>query len=265
MRRALTIAGSDPSGGAGIQADLKTMTALGVYGMSAITALTAQNTMGVTGIHEVPGKFLKLQLKAVFTDIVPHAVKIGMVSSRELILEIGGVLKQFQAQNIVLDPVMVSTSGSRLLEASAQAALTQELFPLACLVTPNRWEASLLAEQAIDSEGDMAEAAKRIYECFGTPVLVKGGHSVSTASDVLYDGHRLTWFHGDQISNPNTHGTGCTLSSAIASGLALGCDLPGAIALGKHFIIGALEAGLDLGHGSGPLHHGWNLEQRMIL
>ncbi len=259
MRTALSIAGCDSSGGAGIQADLKTMTMNGVFAMSAITALTAQNTTGVTAIHEVPADFLAKQIDAVFTDIRPDAVKIGMVSAVGLIQTIGERLRHYQAGHIVVDPVMVATSGSRLIATEAVQTLRQELFPLAELVTPNIPEAEILAEMTIHNEQDMVNAAKKIYETYGCAVLCKGGHSIHDANDLLYNAEGAKWFYGKRIYNPNTHGTGCTLSSAIASNLAKGYDLETSIQRSKDYISGALAAMLDLGQGSGPMNHAFDL------
>ncbi len=259
MRTALTIAGSDSGGGAGIQADLKTMTMNGVYGMSAITALTAQNTMGVRSILEVTPDFLRDQLDAVFEDIVPDAVKIGMVSSGELIGVIAERLTVYHAKNVVVDPVMVATSGARLLREDAITSLTQKLLPMATVITPNIPEAEILTDHKIRDRGDMERAAKAIAETTGCAVLLKGGHSVSDASDYLYENGKGQWFEGRRIANPNTHGTGCTLSSAIASNLAKGFTLTEAAWRAKEYISGALSAQLDLGAGSGPMKHGFNL------
>lgn len=259
LNTALTIAGSDSSGGAGIQADLKTMTVLGVYGMSAITALTAQNTMGVTDIMEVTPEFLAAQLDSIFRDIYPDAIKIGMVSSKDIIKVISQKLKEYDAYNIVVDPVMVATSGSKLLKDEAIEYLEKELFPLADLLTPNIPEGEILSRIKIANEEDMSKAAKIIGDKFNCAVLLKGGHSVNDANDLLYDNGEFHWFIGRRIDNPNTHGTGCTLSSAIASGLAKGEDLKTSISKAKEYISGALEYGLDLGKGSGPLNHMWNL------
>lgn len=259
MKTALTIAGSDSSGGAGIQADIKTMTMNGVYAMSAITALTAQNTLGVTGIFEVPPQFLAQQIDAVFQDIRPDAVKIGMVSSSGLIRTIAGRLRAHEAANLVVDPVMVATSGARLMEAEAISTLTRELLPMAALLTPNIPEAEVLSGQAIRSQADMQAAAEKISRAYGCAVLCKGGHSLSDANDLLYiDGH-CQWFRGRRIDNPNTHGTGCTLSSAIAANLAKGFPLDQAVSRAKAYISGALEAMLDLGQGSGPMNHAFAL------
>ncbi len=257
---ALTIAGSDCSGGAGIQADIKTMTANGVYAMSAITALTAQNTTGVSGIMDVTPDFLERQLTAIFTDIYPDAVKIGMVSQAELISVIAAQLEKYQAKHIVVDPVMVATSGARLLPEDAVETLERELFPLAELLTPNIPEAEVLTGRKIETRDDMAAAAKKISETYGCAVLCKGGHQVMDASDLLFSNGKAVWFVGTRIDNPNTHGTGCTLSSAIASNLAKGFSLEKSIGRAKDYISGALGAMLDLGAGSGPLWHGFAMD-----
>ena len=261
MKTALTIAGSDSSGGAGIQADIKTMTANGVFAMSAVTALTAQNTTGVTDIFETPPKFLSEQLDAVFTDIYPDAVKIGMVSSAELIATISERLRFYKAKHIVVDPVMVATSGAKLLRDDAVAALTAELLPLAEVLTPNIPEAEILADMTITDAAGMEAAARVISEKYGCAVLCKGGHQINDADDLLWltDGS-AAWFNGQRIDNPNTHGTGCTLSSAIASNLAKGYDLETAVRRAKAYISGALAAMLDLGHGSGPMNHAFALD-----
>ncbi len=257
MNTALTIAGSDSSGGAGIQADLKTMTANGVYGMSAITALTAQNTTGVTGIMDVTPEFLEKQIDAIFTDIFPDAIKTGMVSSSELIHVIADKLKQYNASNIVVDPVMVATSGAKLISDDAIETLKECLLPLATVITPNIPEAEVLSDMKIESEEDMEKAAKLIFEKFGCAVLCKGGHQVNDANDLLYSADGPVWFKGKRIDNPNTHGTGCTLSSAIASNLAKGETLEDSVKNAKDYISGALAAMLDLGKGSGPLAHNY--------
>ena len=284
MRTALSIAGSDSSGGAGIQADLKTMTMNGVFAMSAVTALTAQNTTGVTGIMEVTPEFLQKQIDAVFEDIRPDAVKIGMVSSVGLIETIAERLKFYHAENVVVDPVMVATSGSRLIAEDAVAVLKEKLLPLAAVVTPNIPEAEILAEMQIRSEAEMEAAAKKISETYGCAVLCKGGHSISDANDFLYvgengnqvfrtysreeeckieetvNGGNGCWFKGARIDNSNTHGTGCTLSSAIAANLAKGFDLKTSVQRAKDYISGALAAMLDLGKGSGPMNHAFDLQ-----
>lgn len=259
MKTALTIAGSDCSGGAGIQADIKTMTANGVYAMSAITALTAQNTIGVSDIMEVTPVFLQEQLDAVFTDIFPDAVKIGMVSSSALIYTIAQVLRTYCPHNIVVDPVMVATSGSRLISEDAIATLKEELFPLADVITPNIPEAEILSGLKICSAQDMQNAAAKIGMQYHCAVLCKGGHSINDANDLLYTEGTFHWIYGKRISNPNTHGTGCTLSSAIASNLAKDYPLKEAIVFAKEYISGALGAMLDLGSGSGPMNHAFDI------
>ncbi len=261
MNTALTIAGSDSSGGAGIQADIKTMTANGVYAMSAITALTAQNTTGVTAIMEVTPDFLAAQLDAVFTDIFPDAVKTGMVSSSDLIRTIASSLRRYKAGNIVVDPVMVATSGARLISEDAIETLKQELLPLACVITPNIPEAEVLSGMKIGNKDDMINAASVINREFGCAVLCKGGHQINEANDLLYRDGSYVWFKGRRINNPNTHGTGCTLSSAIASNLAKGLSLDDSVRNAKEYISGALEAMLDLGSGSGPLAHNYAMFQ----
>ncbi len=259
MKTALTIAGSDSSGGAGIQADIKTMTMLGVYAMSAITALTAQNTTGVTAVSEVAPKFLEQQLDAVFTDIPPDAVKIGMVASSELIETIAQKLKFYGAKNIVVDPVMVATSGAKLIDDNAVETLKKFLFPLATVITPNIPEAETLADIKIKSADDMTRAAKIIFDGYGCSVLCKGGHSLNDANDILFDGDikDIKIFNGKRIDNPNTHGTGCTLSSAIAAGLAKNLSLTESIQQAKDYISGALAANLNLGKGRGPMNHAY--------
>lgn len=261
-KTALTIAGSDSSGGAGIQADLKTMTALGVYGMSAITALTAQNTQGVFGISEVDPSFLENQLDCIFEDIYPDSVKIGMVSSIELIEVIAKSLEKYKPKNIVIDPVMVSTSGSNLLKEDAIEKLKERLFSLGRVLTPNIPEAIILSGLNIENEKDMEEAAQKISSLYKASVLLKGGHQINEANDYFYHPQGGKWFYGQRINNANSHGTGCTLSSAIASYLALGMDLDNAIFNGKNFISGALSSMLDLGKGSGPVDHMWNIDWR---
>lgn len=262
MKCVLTIAGSDSIGGAGIQADIKTMTMNGVYAMSAVTALTAQNTMGVSAVLPATPEFLKAELDAVFTDIMPDAVKIGMAASKDLIRVIAASLTQYGAPHIVLDPVMVATSGSRLMEEDALSALTEDLIPLAEVVTPNIPEAEILAGMTIHNKEDMVKAAQVISSSYGTAVLLKGGHAVHDADDVLAKDGGYTWFGGNRIPNPNTHGTGCTLSSAIASNLAKGFDLTESVKRAKEYISGALSAMLDLGHGSGPMLHAFDLKSR---
>ena len=259
IKTALTIAGSDSSGGAGIQADIKTMTMNGVYAMSAITALTAQNTMGVRAIEESTPEFLKEQLDSVFEDIYPNAVKIGMVSSAELIHVIADRLKYYKAQNVVVDPVMVATSGSSLMKTDAVKTLIDKLLPLATLITPNIPEAEVLSGLTIESKEDMVTSANRIGDNYHCAILLKGGHSINDANDLLYSNGKLVWFEGKRIDNPNTHGTGCTLSSAITSNLAKGFTLTESVRRAKDYISGALSAQLDLGQGSGPMMHNYEL------
>ena len=260
MKTVLTIAGSDSSGGAGIQADLKTLLANGVYGMSAVTALTAQNTTGVKGIIPVPEDFLRLQIESVFTDIRPDAVKIGMVASAGQMETIVSCLREYRAEHIVVDPVMSATTGRQLMGSGAGTVLLDRLCPLAELLTPNIPEAKLLSGQKISSPEDMQAAAVHIADRCGCAVLVKGGHSLQGASDLLYDKKHFRWFRGERIDNPNSHGTGCTLSSAIAANLAKGFDLETAVERAKAYLSGALSSMLDLGAGSGPLDHGFSVE-----
>ena len=260
MKTALSIAGSDCSGGAGIQADIKTMTMNGVYAMSAVTALTAQNTTGVYAIQEASPQFLKQQLDAVFGDIFPNAIKIGMVSSAKLIDVIAERLDFYNAKNIVVDPVMVATAGSALIKTDAVETLVKKLLPLATVVTPNIPEAQVLSGIEIKNRADMEKAAELIAGSCGCAVLLKGGHSINDASDLLYADGRTAWFEGRRIDNPNTHGTGCTLSSAIAANLAKGFALEEAIKRAKDYISGALAAMLDLGSGSGPMQHNFALQ-----
>ena len=262
MYTALTIAGSDSSGGAGIQADIKTMTAHGVYAMSAITALTAQNTTGVSGIAETSPEFLALQLDSIFTDIFPNAVKTGMVSSCGLIEVIAEKLKFYGAENIVVDPVMIATSGSALLKDDSVESLKKNLIPLADIITPNIPETEVLTGMKINTPDDMEKAAENIYNLFGCAVLVKGGHNLNDANDCLFDGKEIKWFSGKRIDNPNTHGTGCTLSSAIASNLAKGYNISESVERAKDYISGCLGAMLDLGKGSGPMNHMFDIKSR---
>ena len=260
MRTAITIAGSDSSGGAGIQADIKTMISNGVYAMSAITALTAQNTTGVTGIMEVTPEFLEDQMDNIFTDIYPNAVKIGMVSSDALINKIADKLEEYKAGNIVVDPVMVATSGAKLICDEAVDALKKRLLPIATVLTPNIPEAEVLSGMEIHTEEDMIKAAEKIGTEYHCAVLCKGGHQLNDANDLLWRDGEYKWFYGERIDNPNTHGTGCTLSSAIASNLAKGYDLDTSVERAKKYISGALAAMLDLGKGSGPMNHGFAIK-----
>ena len=259
MRTALSIAGSDSSGGAGIQADIKTITMNGVFATTAITALTAQNTTGITGILEVDSDFLAKQISAVFTDIRPDAVKIGMVASSSLISTIATQLKVYDAKNIVVDPVMVATSGARLINEDAVDTLKKELLPIATVVTPNIPEAEILSNTTIKNAEDMIESAKIINKKYNCSVLLKGGHSINDANDLLYEDGVATWFNGKRINNPNTHGTGCTLSSAIASNLAKNYSLKESVKRAKDYISCALSYMLDLGKGSGPMNHAFDL------
>lgn len=259
MKTALTIAGSDPSGGAGIQADIKTMTMHGVFAMSAVAALTAQNTTGVYGIMEVTPEFLANQLDCIFTDIYPDAVKIGMLSSAGIMETVAKKLRKYKAKHVVLDPVMVSTSGSRLMREDAAFVMQEELFPLAEVITPNIPETEVLSGMKIRNAEDMERAAEQLYLKWHCAVLCKGGHRINDANDLLYWDGKARWMEGKRIDNPNTHGTGCTLSSAIASNLAVGHNLEEAVRRAKEYLSGALAAGLDLGKGSGPMNHAFAL------
>ncbi|MBQ4145042.1 MAG: bifunctional hydroxymethylpyrimidine kinase/phosphomethylpyrimidine kinase [Clostridia bacterium] len=259
MKTVLTIAGSDSSGGAGIQADIKTMTMNGVYAMSIITALTAQNTLGIRAVQESTPEFLKSQIDAVFEDIFPDSVKIGMVSSTSLIDVIAERLIFYNAKNIVIDPVMVATSGSSLIMSDAIKILTKKLLPIATITTPNIPEAEILSNIKINNKEDMISSAKYICESYGCPVLLKGGHNTNDANDLLYENGNIMWIEGKRINNPNTHGTGCTLSSAIASNLAKGMSLTESAKKAKDYISDALTEQLDLGKGSGPLKHNFGL------
>lgn len=263
MKTALTIAGSDSSGGAGIQADIKTMTMHGVFAMTAVTALTAQNTLGVTDVMEATPEFLAAELDAVFTDIFPDAVKTGMVSSSKLIHVIVDKLKKYGAKNIVVDPVMVATNGAKLICDEAIETLKKELLPIATVITPNRPEAEVLTGMKIDSMADMEAAAHRIFNEYGCAVLLKGGHDLNDANDLLWSENRGTWFYGRKIDNPNTHGTGCTLSSAIASNLALGLSLEDSVKEAKDYISLALSDKLDLGRGKGPMNHAFKVKNEV--
>lgn len=260
MKIGLTIAGSDSSGGAGIQADIKTMTLNGVYAESAITALTAQNTTGVLSVLDSSPEFLKDQLDMIFDDIYPDSVKIGMVSNSDLILVIAEKLKEKKAKNIVIDPVMVATSGAKLLKDDAINVLTNELLPLADLITPNIPESEILSGIKINDEKDMQKAGKIISEKYNCACLLKGGHKINDANDYLYENKKGVWFKGKRIKNENTHGTGCTLSSAIAANLAKGYDMENSIKMAKEFLSNALLDMLDLGKGSGPMNHAFDIK-----
>lgn len=268
MKKVLTIAGSDSCGGAGIQADLKAFSANGVYGMSVITAITAQNTQGVFAVQDIDEEIIKAQIDAIFTDIEVDAVKIGMVSIASTINAISHKLQQYKAQRIVLDPVMISKSGYALLKPEAKSALIKNLVPYAYVITPNIPEAlEILKEvgseiKAIETVEQMEEGAKEIYKLGCKNVLLKGGHMEGEAVDVLYDGKELTYFHSERIPTKNTHGTGCTLSSAIAANLALGCCIKEAVSRAKQYITIAIEHSLDIGHGCGPTHHFYELYKK---
>ena len=256
MKTVLTIAGSDSIGGAGIQADLKTMCAHHVYGMTVITALTAQNTLGVQAIHTPPAEFARAQLDSIFNDIRPDAVKIGMLSNAAVIHSIAEGLVFHHAETIVIDPVMISTSNHRLLEAEAQQTLINELLPLGTLITPNLPEAAALTGMSpLTSKADMLKAASIIADKTHAAILVKGGHLNDCADDLLFADGQPYWYSCKHIDTPNTHGTGCTLSSAIASNLALGYPLPVAVERAKQYISLALQHDPKLGHGNGPLNH----------
>lgn len=256
--KVLTVAGSDSSGGAGIQADLKTFSAHNVYGMSVITSVTAQNTMGVYGVYDVPADGVAEQIKAVFEDIRPDAVKIGMVSNTEIINVIGKCLDKYKADNIVLDPVMVSTSGSMLLNSDSKEALINKLMPLATVITPNIFEAEILSEIKIINEDDMVKAAEEIYNKTNNAILIKGGHLKSSANDLVYMKNKVKWLKADKIDSRNTHGTGCTLSSAIACNLAMGYDVETSVIKAKQYVYEAISVRLNLGKGDGPLWHNVN-------
>ena len=259
MEKLLTIAGSDCSGGAGIQADLKTFAAHKTYGMSVITSVTAQNTMGVTGFEDVSSKFIGLQIDEVFTDIYPDAVKIGMVSSNEIIEIIHNKLVEYDAKNIVVDPVMVATSGNSLMDSKAIGSLKKYLLPIARIITPNLAEAEALSGIKITNKKDMEKAASIIGNDIEGAVLIKGGHLDSTADDLLFEKGEYNWIRGNRIDNDNTHGTGCTLSSAIAANLAKGMNNLEAVTKAKEYITGAIKDGFNIGSGRGPLNHLYNL------
>lgn len=255
MKKVLSIAGSDCSGGAGIQADIKTITMHGLYAMTAITAMTAQNTTGVYGIQAASPEFVSQQLDCIFQDIRPDAVKIGMVSDCKIIEVIVEKLREYRAERIVVDPVMAASCGSRLLSSDTKNILKTELFPLADILTPNIPEAEFLSEIKIRTPGDMEQAAAWLGDKLKGAVLLKGGHMQQTADDLLYRNKSYFWYPGEKIQNENTHGTGCTLSSAIACNLAMGYDIPESVKRAKEYVTGAIKAQLNLGTGSGPLNH----------
>ena len=265
MKNLLTIAGSDSSGGAGIQADLKTFAALGTYGMSVITAVTAQNTCGVTMVQNIDLKVVEAQITAIFDDIRVDAVKIGMLSDKEIIKIIAQKLRFYQPPIIVVDPVMVSKSGFQLLAPDACETLIKELLPLATLVTPNLPEATVIVGYKVSNKDDMLKAAKDIITLGAKNVLMKGGHLQESADDLLYDGREATWFTGERINTKNTHGTGCTLSSALAANLALGLSLPEAVRKSKEYITIAINNALNIGSGCGPTHHFFDLYRKAGL
>lgn len=262
MKNILTIAGSDSSGGAGIQADLKTFAAQGVYGMSVITAVTAQNTQGVMGVQNISQDIIAKQIDAVFQDIEVAAVKVGMVSQIETITTIALKLEKYHVQNMVLDPMMVSKSGYHLLEPDAKQVLVHKLLPLATIVTPNIPEAEVITGQAIKTLNDMEQAAQVIYKMGPNYVLVKGGHLENDATDILFDGEKTTYFRGEKIGTKNTHGTGCTLSSAIAANIGKGYSVIDAVTEAKKYITIAIEHALSMGKGYGPLNHFYELYQK---
>ena len=265
MKHLLTIAGSDSSGGAGIQADLKTFAAFGTYGMSVITAVTAQNTCGVTMVQNIDEKVVEAQINAIFDDIRVDAVKIGMVSDKQIIKTIAERLRFYKPAIIVVDPVMVSKSGYRLLAPDACETLTKELLPIATLLTPNLPEASVIVGYEVNNKADMLKAAKDIIALGVKTVLMKGGHLQESADDLLYDGSEEIWFTGKRINTKNTHGTGCTLSSALAANLALGLPMPDAVRTSKDYITVVIDNSLDIGHGCGPTHHFFNLYHKAGL
>ena len=277
LKTVLTIAGSDSSGGAGIQADIKAITMNGVYASSVITALTAQNTTGVYGIQETPADFIAAQMDAVFSDIFPDAVKIGMLPSPDAMKCVASRLRQYKPAHIVLDPVMVSTSGHRLMDPEAEITLKEELFPLAELITPNIPEAEITLKEElfplaelitpnipeaevltgllITDDASMERACYELYARFHCAILLKSGHRNDHANDLLYTGQKALWIHGERIDNPNSHGTGCTLSSTIAANLAKGYTLEDAVKKAKEYLTEALRIKLDLGKGHGPVDH----------
>lgn len=258
MKKVLTIAGSDCSGGAGIQADLKTFSAFDTYGMSVITAITAQNTMGVFEVHDIPDDIIKAQLKAVMEDIFPDSIKIGMVSKKETVEVICQALLEYKCKNIVVDPVMVSTSGYKLLQDSAIEAVRTSLFACADIITPNLFEGEILSDMKIEGKKDMIIACEKIQKDYNGYILLKGGHLADSSDDLLYKNGDVLWIKGSRIANENTHGTGCTLSSAIAAGLAKGLDVKDAVTQAKGYVAAAIAYGLDLGKGRGPLNHNIN-------
>lgn len=255
MKHLLTIAGSDSSGGAGIQADLKTFAAHGTFGMSVITAVTAQNTCGVTKVQNIDPDVVEAQIEAVFDDIRVDAVKIGMVSQPDIIRVIAANMKKYGPEIIVVDPVMVSKTGFSLLAPEACEVLIKELLPLATLLTPNLPEAEAITGEVVRSEADMQKAARKIVALGAKAVLIKGGHLDNSANDLLFDGKNEQWYKKEKIVSGNTHGTGCTLSSSLAANLAKGESLVDAVMASKEYISEAIKFGISLGHGCGPTHH----------
>jgi hydroxymethylpyrimidine/phosphomethylpyrimidine kinase len=261
VARALSIAGSDSGGGAGIQADLKTFAALGVYGASAVTAITAQNTRGVRAVHEVPADLVAAQIDAVLEDIGAGAAKTGMLATAPIIVAVAERLRHHGVRALVVDPVMVAKSGDRLLRPDAVEALRRHLLPLSLVVTPNIPEAEVLADVPIAAERDLAEAARRIAACGARQVLIKGGHLPGPPIDRLWDGERLVAFPGERLHTTSTHGTGCTLSAAITAHLARGASVPEAVGLAKQYVTEAMRRAQAIGGGHGPLHHLWLLDR----
>lgn len=255
MKTVLSIAGTDPTGGAGIQADLKTFEAHGLYGMAVITVVIAQNTTGVFDMQAVPAELVAGQIDCVFEDIRPDAVKLGMLYDADIIRAVTDRLRAHHAKNVVLDPVMISSSGHLLSKAGAIQALQEEIFPICTLITPNLHEAAAICGYSIQKRTEMEQAARDIADQAGGAVLVKGGHLADCADDLLYAGEQFYWLPAPRIDNPNTHGTGCTLSSSIACWLAEGISLPGSVKRAKRYLTACIRYGLDLGHGSGPLQH----------
>lgn len=255
MHTILSIAGSDSSGGAGIQADLKTITCLGEYGMTVITALTAQNTMGVDLVENASVPMVKAQMDAVMKDIFPDAMKLGMIATPQIMEAICEKLQEYPVKNVVVDPVMVATSGSSLMENETVVCLREKLIPLADIITPNLQEAEVLSKMQILNREDMVEAARKIGETYQGAILIKGGHLIEEAADLLYENGEITWYVGKRYDNENTHGTGCTLSSAIATFLAKGYNMKESVGRAKQYVADAIAADLNLGNGHGPLWH----------
>nr|WP_297172531.1 bifunctional hydroxymethylpyrimidine kinase/phosphomethylpyrimidine kinase [uncultured Agathobaculum sp.] len=255
MKTVLSIAGTDPSGGAGIQADLKTIEAHGLYGMAAVTAVIAQNTTGVYAMQAVSPELVAKQIDCVFEDIRPDAVKLGMLYSAEIIYTVAERLCAHHAKNVVLDPVLISSSGHTLSCANALPVMMEHILPLCTLITPNLHEVSAMTGRSIGTRAEMEQAARQLALCTNGGILIKGGHLADCADDLLYNDGGLHWLHAPRIENPNTHGTGCTLSSSIACNLALGVSLSGSVKRAKRYLTACIQFGLDLGHGPGPLQH----------